>query len=143
MNNYEYIIASLPVISRDWKPADGATPKDLISMIKSQCSKSDNILIDTLIEGYDDSRLDADFYRTVTGHHNRFLKEYFNFDLIVRNAKVRYLNISLGRHSEEDIFMTERRMILTKTRSMQLFRQKTSLTENGLSMNLCGTGFQK
>ena len=108
MNNYEYIIASLPVISRYWKPADGATPEDLISMIKSQCSKSDNGLIDTLIEGYDDSKLDADFYRTVTGHHNRFLKEYFNFDLIVRNAKVRYLNSSLGRHSEEDIFMAER-----------------------------------
>lgn len=105
MNNYEYIIASLPVISKDWKPAEGVTPDDLISMIKSHCSKSDISLIDTLLEGYDDTRLDAEFYKAAIGSQNRFINEYFKFDLIVRNAKVRYLNSSLGRPADTDIFM--------------------------------------
>ena len=35
-------------------------------------------------------------------HRNRFIREYFRFDLSVKNAKVRYLNRALGRNPEKD-----------------------------------------
>ena len=37
---------------------------------------------------------------------DHFLREYFRFDLNVRNAKVAYLNKALGRPAGTDIFMS-------------------------------------
>ena len=38
-------------------------------------------------------------------HKNSFIREFFTFDLRVRNAKVRYLNEQLGRNTDKDIFL--------------------------------------
>lgn len=104
MNNYEYIIASLPVLSKDWKTSKGLDCDEVISMIRSQCSKKDNALIDILTSGFDDEKLGKEFYDEACSSRNSFIKEYFTYDLKLRNAKVRYLNGQLGRPEDQDIF---------------------------------------
>lgn len=105
MNNYEYIIASLPVMTKNWTPAEGMSSDSLISMIKEQCSKRDNRLIDTLMMGFDEDSLNEEFYKSAISHSNRFINRYFNFDLLLRNTKASFINASLGRPAGTDIFM--------------------------------------
>lgn len=101
MNNYYYIVASLPVLSHEWKPGE-ETPQTIRQDILEQCSDKDRQLIMLLEDGFVDGNLTPDFYRTALAHRNRFIREYFRFDLSVKNAKVRYLNRALGRNPEKD-----------------------------------------
>lgn len=102
MNNYYYLIAGLPALSKDWKFSEGLSIESIISEIKERCTEKDNSLIDILLDGFDDKKLDHDFYRKAVNSGNIFIREYFRSDLHVRNAKVRYLNKALGRDSEQD-----------------------------------------
>lgn len=106
MNNYYYIVASLPVLSHDWKPGD-KTPDSIRQEIIEQCSEKDCKVIGLLESGFVDENLTADFYRTALAHKNRFIREYFRFDLNVKNAKVRYLNEALGRDSKKDVIVLD------------------------------------
>lgn len=123
MNNYTYIIASLPILSQDWKAGKGLDFDGTRAFIRSQCGTSDRRLMDELLRGFDDSALDEAFYREALGERRRpadpfaadpnpvqpprnaFIRDYFTFDLRVRNEKVRYLNRALGRPQDEDIFL--------------------------------------
>lgn len=105
MNNYEYIIAGLPDIAPDWKGADAAGVEAIVQEIRELCSKEDNALIDVLISGFDGANLDLEFYQKALKAKNSFIRDYFKFDLNVRNAKVRYLNRALERPADTDIFM--------------------------------------
>ena len=123
MTNYEYIIASLPVLPRDWKSAQGLDPDAIVSFIKSQCDSRDSLLVEQVLEGFDHSALGEKFYREALGERprpsdffsaeprpvlppkNAFVKGYFTFDLHVRNEKVRFLNKALGRARGQDIFL--------------------------------------
>lgn len=102
MANYEYIIASLPDITTGWKFTDEG-PQDYIEEITGQCSKKDKELIEFLLSGYEDNNLNEEFYIRAITHKNRFISEYFTFDLNVRNAKVKYLNSALGRPADKDV----------------------------------------
>ena len=102
MHNYEYIVASLPDISTDWKFTDGG-PEVYIEQILEQCSGGDRNLVDFLREGFDENNLNPEFYKKALAHSNRFIREYFTFDLNMRNAKVKYLNKALGRPTEQDV----------------------------------------
>ena len=95
MNNYEYIIASLPVLSEG--SAGKVDADDLVAEIRGHLSSRDNALMDLLLEGYGDGTQDAEFYRRALGCSNGFLRRFFEYDLAVRNAKVDYLNRALGR----------------------------------------------
>jgi len=106
MNNYEYIIAGLPSITLESKFQEGSTPDDIIAQIKSMCSKKDNALIDQLLDGFKDECLDHNFYYRALRSSNRFIREYFRFDLNVRNAKVKYLNQALGRPADMDVMVS-------------------------------------
>lgn len=102
MNNYEYIIASLPDITTGWKFGE-KTPEDYIEEIVSLCSEKDRETIAFLMDGYNDEKLDAAFYSVALAHKDAFIREFFRFDLNVRNAKVKYLNKALGRPADKDI----------------------------------------
>ena len=102
MKNYEYIIASLPDIITGWKFGEKG-PEDYIEEIVSLCSDKDRKLIDFLVSGYLDENLNTDFYAKALVHDDSFIKEYFRFDLNVRNAKVAYLNHALGRAADKDV----------------------------------------
>ena len=102
MNNYEYIVASLPDITPGWKFGE-KTPEDYIEEIVSLCSDKDRETIEFLMEGYCDEKLNAEFYSEALQHKNVFIRDYFLFDLNVRNAKVKYLNKALGREADRDV----------------------------------------
>lgn len=107
MNNYEYLIASLPDITPDWKDSGEMSGDAFVDWLREGCSDSDRKLIDFLREGFAAENLNEDFYRRALSHRDRFLREYFRFDLNVRNAKVEYLNRELGRAAGTDIFLTD------------------------------------
>ena len=102
MGNYEYIVASLPDITTGWKFGEKG-PQDYVEEIVSLCSKKDNELIDFLLSGYMDENLNEDFYTKALTHKNRFIREFFRFDMNVRNAKVTYLNKALDRPAGKDV----------------------------------------
>ena len=105
MNNYEYIVASLPVIASDYRgPLDTDA---LISEIRSQLSPKDEVLLDTLLKGFDADSLDAEFYRKALASKDRFIAGYFGYDLDVRNCRVAYLNKALGRPEGQDLLVLD------------------------------------
>ena len=104
MANYEYIVASLPDITTGWKFGE-KSPDDYIEDIVSLCSDKDRKLIEFLMSGYLEENLNAGFYSEALTHKDAFIREYFRFDLNVRNAKVKYLNKALGRDAEKDVLL--------------------------------------
>lgn len=102
MNNYHYIISSLPVLSPDYKfTAD--TPESLLDEIVAQLSESDRAVVEFLERGFVGENLNTEFYREALVSKNRFVREYFAFDLNLRNAKVEYLNKALDRPAGKDV----------------------------------------
>ena len=107
MDNYEYIIASLPYLTMDFKYSGQAGFNSVISDIKRDLDEKDQGLVEFLLRGFSEKGLDADFYAEALKCRNRFLREYFRFDLNLRNAKVRYLNAQLGREPDQDVMTGE------------------------------------
>ena len=102
MANYEYIIASLPSISRDWKFGEDKSLDTYLQWIKSQLSAKDIKTVDTLLDGYKEENLNQGFYEAALKDDNRFIREYFSFDLGLRNMKARFLNKAFGRPENQD-----------------------------------------
>ena len=107
MSNYEYIIASLPYLTLDFQYSGQAGFNSVISDIKRDLDERDCERVEFLLRGFSDKDLDADFYAEALRQRNRFLREYFRFDLNLRNAKVRYLNAQLGREPDQDVMTGE------------------------------------
>lgn len=107
MSNFEYIISSLPYLTMDFKYAGQAGFNSVISDIKRDLDEKDQGLVEFLLKGFSDKELNADFYAAALKHRNRFLREYFRFDLNLRNAKVRYLNAQMGREPDQDVMTGE------------------------------------
>lgn len=107
MNNYEYIISSLPAITLDWKFGEGASFDTYVDWIKSQLSEADIKVVDRLLDGYKDENLTREFYEAELKDSNRFLKEYYTFDLNVRNGKARFLNKAFERPLDQDTIKLE------------------------------------
>lgn len=103
MNNYVYIVSSLPVIASSSRTDSSLDAGQVIEEIKDQLSAGDRETLSLLLDGFDPEKLGAEFYTQVRGNKSAFLKDYFMFDLDVRNAKVRHLNSALGRPEDTDI----------------------------------------
>lgn len=103
MNNYEYIIASLPVLNQDISSVSHIDEDGIIADIMEQCGQDDRNTIEFLLSGYEADKLGMEFYRKALKHKSRFIREFFGFDLDLRNAKVRYINKSLKRESDQDV----------------------------------------
>lgn len=103
MSNFEYIISSLPFLTSDYKYSEGQGFDSVLGEIRENLSEADAQELDFLLKGLRGSQLDADFYAEALAHKNRFIREYFRFDLNLRNAKVRYLNRQLGRNAGQDV----------------------------------------
>lgn len=107
MNNYEYIVASLPVIEPGSRLGSSSAANAIIDDIREQLSNKDNALVTMFLDGFDPEKLNAGFYRACLGSGSRFLREYFLFDLFLRNTKVEFLNASLGRPEGKDVLLLE------------------------------------
>jgi len=100
VNNYEYIIASLPVLQPDSR--EDVNADELIGEIRSHLSSKDSASVDFLLDGWNADALGEDFYRKALDSSVRFIREYFGYDLTLRNTKVRYLNGRLHRPTDQD-----------------------------------------
>ena len=105
MNNYEYIIASLPLLSKDGKEMPDTDA--ILSEIREQLSAKDISTLDLLLSSFDPDKLDAEFYRKAAKDRNKFIREFFCLDLGIRNTKVEYLNSTLGRPEGTDIVILD------------------------------------
>ena len=103
MSNYEYIISSLPYLTADFKYAEGQGFGQVIQEIREDLGSRDSAALDFLLKGFQAQELGPDFYAQALQHSLKFIREYFRFDLNLRNAKVRFLNRELGRSAEEDV----------------------------------------
>ena len=103
MSNFEYIISSLPYLTTGFKYEEGRRFSTVVEEIRENLGEKDSEALDFLLKGLDADNLNPDFYAQALAHPVRFLREYFSFDLNLRNAKVSYLNRQLGRPAEMDI----------------------------------------
>ena len=103
MSNFEYIISSLPYLTLDYKYEDGQGFYTVLEEIKGNLGEKDTETLDFLLDGFNAKKLDADFYASALKSPIAFIREYFRFDLNLRNAKVRYLNRVLGRPDDQDV----------------------------------------
>ncbi len=90
MNNFPYIIAGLPQLALDFESRKSNFDA-LVNQIYINCSKKDQKLIDWLLFGIQESNLTHHFYRMLKKLDSPFMKEYFEYDLILRNIKVAFL----------------------------------------------------
>ena len=102
MHNYHYIVASLPELTSGLKFQERSA-EQIIGEIRELCGKDDLALLDILQESFVPENLTQEFYQKALASGNSFLREYFTFDLKVRNAKVRYLNRELSRPADKDV----------------------------------------
>ena len=103
MSNFEYIISSLPYLTADYEYAEGEGFQAVLDQIRESLSEKDGESLDFLLTGFDADQLNPDFYSRALAHPLKFLREYFRFDLNLRNAKVRFLNRELGRPDGQDL----------------------------------------
>ena len=99
MDNYVYIVASLPDIAVCYEgaPFDYAAIRE---QIVEQLSEDDQKLVALLEEGFDENTLGAEFYKKAAESKNRFIREYFDFDGRLRNMKVAYLAKRLEKNGD-------------------------------------------
>ena len=107
MSNYEYIISSLHWLSKGFVYRDGSDFDSTIEEIRRDLSEKDSAVLDFLLKGLGGEALDGGFYNEALHHSDRFIREYFRFDLNRRNAQVEYLNSALGREEGEDMITGE------------------------------------
>ena len=102
MKNYVYIIAGLPDFTPDWRQGERSLD-EYLGQMKELLSEKDNAVISFIEKGFDKESIGLEFYKEALASGNRFIREYFLFDLNVRNAKVRYLNQALSRDPQKDV----------------------------------------
>ncbi len=88
MNNYHYIIASLPQLSKSWAENSFDIDK-VIAEIVEQCSASDRQAVEFFIKGSDGNGLSREYYTEAEKSQSRFTKLYYNLDRQIRNLKVK------------------------------------------------------
>lgn len=103
MNNYEYIIAGLPDIGSDYRgPLDC---EGILEDIRRELCVRDRAFLDTLLSGFEPENMTPEFYEAALKSGNRFIREYFSFDLDLRNCRVEYLNRAIGRPDGQDVMV--------------------------------------
>lgn len=105
MKNYEYIIASLPAISSDFR---GELHADaLLEEIEALLDDRDRKDLDLLLSGFDADSLTPELYVRAAKSKCGFIREWFVFDRFLRNRRVEYLNRELGRPEGQDVMSFE------------------------------------
>lgn len=91
----------MPALRQDYVPSDGSC-KSTIEWIRSQMEGEELARTDFVISGFTPSSLTTEFYNKALKDKNLFIREFFKADLMIRNAKVDYLNRALGRATGVD-----------------------------------------
>ena len=102
MNNYTYIIAGLPDFTPDWRQGDKSL-EEYLAQVKELLSEKDKETLRLIEDGFNKEKIGLEFYKEALANRSTFIQEFFQFDLNVRNAKVRYLNQALDRDPQKDV----------------------------------------
>lgn len=102
MNNYHYIIVSLPELVSDFG-AQSFSYEDTSSFIRERLSAKDNKLVDWIEFGFKEENLSHYFYYKAEKSKNRLVSYYFTLDRMIRNAQVAY--ISKTTNTDGDKYM--------------------------------------
>ena len=102
MNNYVYIIAGMPDFTPDWRQGEKSL-EEYLNQMKELLSEKDMETVRLIEDGFNKEKIGLEFYKEALAHSSAFIREFFQFDLNVRNAKVRYLNQALGRDPQKDV----------------------------------------
>ena len=102
MNNYVYIIAGLPDFTPDWRQGEKSL-EEYLNQMKELLSEKDMETVRLIDDGFNKEKIGLEVYKEALAHSSAFIREFFQFDLNVRNAKVRYLNQALGRDPQKDV----------------------------------------
>ena len=102
MNNYVYIIAGLPDFTPDWRQGEKGL-EEYLRQMNELLSEKDKETVRLIEDGFNKEKIGLEFYKEALAHRSAFIREFFQFDLNVRNQKVRYLNQALGRDPEKDV----------------------------------------
>ena len=99
MDNYVYIVASLPELTTGFENSsfDYAAVKESIMELLEE---KDQKLVELFEEGFNEETLGKEFYVKAAESKNRFICEYFDFDGRLRNMKVAYLAKRLGKQGD-------------------------------------------
>ena len=100
MDNYVYIVASLPELTAGLENTGfdyAATKESIVELL----SEKDQKLVELFEEGFDEDTLGAEFYKKAAESKNRFIREYFDFDGRLRNLKVAYLAKRLDKKGDD------------------------------------------
>ena len=103
MNNYEYIIASLPLVSLSNRTLPDTDA--IIEEIRSRLDERDADTLDFILSIYQEGNEPEAFYRKAAESKSEFIREYFGYDLNVKNTKVEFLNKALGRPEGTDVVL--------------------------------------
>lgn len=123
MNNYPYIIASLPdyVLDFEKKDCDYRSVRDEIFELLEPL---DRRMVEWMEYGFDDENLTPHFYRTCRNCKNEFIRAYFEFDHKVRTEKVAFLKKeSTGDYFDEKAALLkifENKNILERERELDM-----------------------
>jgi hypothetical protein len=90
MGNYHYIISGLPDILLDFEKS-GFDLDTVIRSISEMSSPKDRRCLEWLLFGLKENNLNNHFYRIASNNGNKFIREYFMADLIIRNIQSAYL----------------------------------------------------
>jgi hypothetical protein len=100
MDNYVYIVASLPELTAGFENSSfdyAATKESIVELL----SEKDRKLVELFEEGFNEKTLGKDFYAKAVENKNRFIREYFDFDVRLRNMKVAYLAKRLDKKGDD------------------------------------------
>ena len=95
MDNYIYIVAGLPDLAISFGSSQLAYA-DVQGAVVELLSEQDRRLVELFEEGFDEERLNADFYGRAAQCRNRFISQYFDFDARLRNLKAEYVSQQLN-----------------------------------------------
>ncbi|MFA5712979.1 MAG: DUF2764 family protein [Bacteroidales bacterium] len=99
-NYYHYIIASLPDLTLNFEHSN-FNIESLKEPIDPLLSPSDRRALEFLLFGLSPQKLTNHFYRAAKNHKSRFIREYFQFDLELRNIQAAYLSKKNGFNRTE------------------------------------------
>ncbi|NCB18438.1 MAG: DUF2764 family protein, partial [Bacteroidia bacterium] len=90
MGNYHYIIAGLPDLILDFE-SSGYDFDALFQHIQEMSTTEDRRCMEWLFFGLKEENLNNHFYRAAKKSKTKFIREYFKFDLQLRNIQAAYI----------------------------------------------------
>lgn len=125
MNNYEYIIASLPLISA----SDRVLPDTdaILGEIRGGLSGRDAADLDFVLGIYEEGTEPEKFYAKAAESKSAFIWDYFGYDLGVKNTKVEYLNRALDRPEGTDTVLPSEEEFEDRAKVLEILSGKDIL----------------